>query len=151
MHRDEPRAVVTSSQPEFVRAISLTDAVMLVAGSMIGSGIFIVSADIARTVGSPFWLLMVWVLTGVITLLGALAYAGAGGGQNLCQSNWIRDKGLGMGRHAPRIVSPLTGEPAAVAKPWIDDAKARLAANNAGALLTGQAIARLAGSTGGTQ
>jgi hypothetical protein len=38
-----------------------------------------------------------------------------------------------------------------VAKPWIDDAKARLAANNAGALLTGQAIARLAGSPGGTQ
>ncbi len=43
-------------------------------------------------------------------LLGALAYAGAGGGQNLCQSNWIRDKGFGMGAHAPRIVSPLTGE-----------------------------------------
>jgi hypothetical protein len=46
-------------------------------------------------------------------LLGALAYAGAGGGQNLCQSNWIRDKGLGMGSHAPRIESPLTGEPVA--------------------------------------
>lgn len=46
-------------------------------------------------------------------LLGALAYAGAGGGQNLCQSNWIRDKGFGMGAHAPRIVSPLTGEPVA--------------------------------------
>ena len=46
-------------------------------------------------------------------LLGALAYAGAGGAQNLCQSNWIRDKGLGMGKHAPRIVSPLTGEPVA--------------------------------------
>ena len=46
-------------------------------------------------------------------LLGALAYAGAGGGQNLCQSNWIRDKGFGMGIHAPRIVSPLTGEPVA--------------------------------------
>src|SRR5687768_17313329 len=74
MHRDAPDDVVTSSQPEFVRAMSLTDAVMLVAGSMIGSGIFIVSADIARTVGSPFWLLMAWVLTGVITLLGALAY-----------------------------------------------------------------------------
>ena len=74
MHHDDQNAVVTSSQPEFVRAISLTDAVMLVAGSMIGSGIFIVSADIARTVGSPFWLLMVWALTGVITLLGALAY-----------------------------------------------------------------------------
>ena len=74
MHRDDPHVVATPAQSEFVRAISLTDAVMLVAGSMIGSGIFIVSADIARTVGSPFWLLMVWTLTGVITLLGALAY-----------------------------------------------------------------------------
>ena len=46
-------------------------------------------------------------------LLGALAYAGAGGAQNLCQSNWIRDKGFGMGAYAPRIVSPLTGEPVA--------------------------------------
>jgi APA family basic amino acid/polyamine antiporter len=64
----------TESQPEFVKAMTLTDATMLVAGSMIGSGIFIVSADIARSVGSPFWLVMVWVLTGVITLLGALAY-----------------------------------------------------------------------------
>jgi APA family basic amino acid/polyamine antiporter len=54
--------------------MTLTDATMLVAGSMIGSGIFIVSADIARTVGSPLWLLMAWVVTGVITLLGALAY-----------------------------------------------------------------------------
>jgi APA family basic amino acid/polyamine antiporter len=64
----------TEPQSEFVKAMTLTDATMLVAGSMIGSGIFIVSADIARAVGSPFWLLMVWVLTGVITLLGALAY-----------------------------------------------------------------------------
>ena len=52
---------------------------------------------------------------------------------------------------AVKELETLTGEPAAVAKPWIDDAKARLAANNAGALLTGQAIARLAGSPGGTQ
>ncbi len=66
----------TPSQPqsEFVKAMSLTDATMLVAGSMIGSGIFIVSADIARKVESPFFLLLAWVLTGVITLLGALAY-----------------------------------------------------------------------------
>ena len=42
-------------------------------------------------------------------LMGAIAFAGAGGGQNLCQSNWIRDKGFGMGRYVPRIVSPLTG------------------------------------------
>ncbi|HEU4641754.1 MAG TPA: amino acid permease [Gemmatimonadaceae bacterium] len=64
----------TEPHTEFVKALTLTDATMLVAGSMIGSGIFIVSADIARAVGSPFWLLAVWVLTGVITLLGALAY-----------------------------------------------------------------------------
>jgi hypothetical protein len=43
-------------------------------------------------------------------LLGALAFAGAGGTLNLVQSNWIRDKGLGMGVHIPRIVSPLTGQ-----------------------------------------
>ena len=42
---------------------------------MIGSGIFIVSADIARDVGSPGWLLAVWLLTGVITIIGALSYA----------------------------------------------------------------------------
>lgn len=58
----------------FVKALTLTDATMLVAGTMIGSGIFIVSADMARGLGSPFWLLVAWVLTGVITLLGALAY-----------------------------------------------------------------------------
>ena len=64
----------TQSPTEFVRAMTLTDATMLVAGSMIGSGIFIVSAAIARAVGSPFWLLIIWGLTGLITLLGALAY-----------------------------------------------------------------------------
>jgi len=62
------------SSREFVEAMTLTDATMLVAGSMIGSGIFIVSADISRTVGSPFWLLMAWVVAGVVTVLGALAY-----------------------------------------------------------------------------
>jgi hypothetical protein len=48
-------------------------------------------------------------------MLGAIAYAGAGGGQNLCQSNWIRDKGFGMGKYVPRLVSPVTNE--AVATP----------------------------------
>jgi len=70
----EERDVVTSTQDEFVKAMTLTDATMLVAGSMIGSGIFIVSASMARLVGSPLWLLLAWLLTGVITLLGALAY-----------------------------------------------------------------------------
>src|ERR687883_761660 len=60
--------------PEFVKAMTLTDATMLVAGSMIGSGIFIVSASMSRVLGSPFWLLLAWIVTGVITLLGALAY-----------------------------------------------------------------------------
>src|SRR3954469_1778873 len=62
------------ANPEFVKAMTLTDATMLVAGSMIGSGIFIVSASMSRTLGSPFWLLLAWIVTGVITLLGALSY-----------------------------------------------------------------------------
>ena len=69
-----PTANVTRPNVEFVQAITLTDATMLVAGSMIGSGIFITSAAMARTLGSPMWLLAAWVLTGVITLLGALTY-----------------------------------------------------------------------------
>ena len=59
---------------EFVRAISRLDATALVVGSMIGSGIFIVSADILRQVMTPGLLLLVWGLSGVVTLLGALTY-----------------------------------------------------------------------------
>ena len=51
----------------------------------------------------------------IATLLGALAFAGAGGTVNLVQSNWIRDKGLGMGAYSPKIVSPLTGQEQAAA------------------------------------
>jgi basic amino acid/polyamine antiporter, APA family len=58
----------------FVRGLGLGDATMMVAGSMIGSGIFIVSADIARVMGSPGWLLAVWLGTGALTIIGALAY-----------------------------------------------------------------------------
>lgn len=58
----------------FIKAITLTDATMLVAGAMIGSGIFIVSADMGRSVGSPGWLLMAWLLTGVMTCFGALTW-----------------------------------------------------------------------------
>ena len=47
---------------------------------------------------------------GAATILGAIAFAGAGGANNLCQSNYIRDKGLGMGGRMPKIVSPITGE-----------------------------------------
>jgi len=59
----------------FQQRLGLFDATMLVAGSMIGSGIFIVSADIARDVGSSGWLLLVWILTGVMTIIGGLSYA----------------------------------------------------------------------------
>lgn len=52
---------------------------------------------------------------GIAVLMGAIAYAGAGGGQNLCQSNWIRDKGFGMGQYVPRLVSPVTGQEEAAA------------------------------------
>jgi len=71
---DRTAAKGDKASHEFVKALSLTDATMLVAGSMIGSGIFIVSAGIGRSVMSPMWLLVVWLLTGVMTMLGALAY-----------------------------------------------------------------------------
>src|SRR5207302_10382781 len=64
-----------ATQEGFQQRLGLFDATMLVAGSMIGSGIFIVSADISRDVGSSGWLLLVWVLTGVLTIIGALSYA----------------------------------------------------------------------------
>ncbi|HEV2802303.1 MAG TPA: amino acid permease [Pyrinomonadaceae bacterium] len=58
----------------FVRGLGLLDSTMIVAGSMIGSGIFIVSSIIARQVGSPGWLLVVWIVTGLLTLMAALSY-----------------------------------------------------------------------------
>ena len=63
-----------SGQPEFVRGLSLFDATLLVTGTIIGSGIFLVPADIARQVGSPGWLLMTWVIGGVMTLMAAVTY-----------------------------------------------------------------------------
>jgi basic amino acid/polyamine antiporter, APA family len=59
---------------KFIRGLGLLDSTMLVAGSMIGSGIFIVSSIIARQVGSPGWLLVVWIVTGLLTLTAALSY-----------------------------------------------------------------------------
>lgn len=62
------------TEGHFKRELKLFDAIMLVAGTMIGSGIFIVSADIARIVGSPGYLLLVWLLTGFMTIVAALSY-----------------------------------------------------------------------------
>lgn len=58
----------------FIRGLGLLDSTMIVAGSMIGSGIFIVSPDMARQIGSPGWLLVAWILTGLLTVVGALSY-----------------------------------------------------------------------------
>jgi hypothetical protein len=81
---------------------------------LIVGGVFAISADswqdlpsVATDAGVPLSAL------GLPLLLGALAFAGAGGGQNLVQSNWIRDKRFGMGAYVPRIVSPVTGKPEA--------------------------------------
>jgi APA family basic amino acid/polyamine antiporter len=61
-------------QHSFHRRVNLFDGTSLVAGAMIGSGIFIVSSDIARNVGSPGWLMFVWLITGIITVIGAISY-----------------------------------------------------------------------------
>jgi APA family basic amino acid/polyamine antiporter len=67
-------AEVEDRREGFVRGLGLLDSTMIVAGSMIGSGIFIVSSIIARQVGSPGWLLVVWIVTGLLTLMAALSY-----------------------------------------------------------------------------
>ena len=64
----------TSAQPELVKGLGITSATTLVMGSMIGSGIFIVSAEIAREVDSPALLIAAWLLTGFLTIVGALSY-----------------------------------------------------------------------------
>ncbi|MVA75438.1 hypothetical protein GC722_05260 [Auraticoccus sp. F435] len=79
--------------------------------------LFAVAAVFA--IGAESWAALPQVVTearlpyeqiGFAVLVGALAFAGAGGGQNLVQSNWIRDKGFAMGQYVPRLVSPVTGE-----------------------------------------
>ena len=78
----------------------------------------LVALAVALVIGADSWRALPVGLTtdarfptelGFALLVGAIAFAGAGGGQNLCQSNWIRDKGFGMGRYVPRLVSPVTG------------------------------------------
>src|SRR5256885_11950123 len=61
-----------SRAPKLVRELGLLDATMIVMGSMIGSGIFITSAESARLVGAPGWLLLAWSIAGLLTITGAL-------------------------------------------------------------------------------
>lgn len=73
---DPPAAIPEAAalDTEFRRGLGLYDSTMVVVGSMIGSGIFLVSASMARQIGSPGWLLAAWVLTGALTVAGALSY-----------------------------------------------------------------------------
>src|SRR5262245_4719070 len=62
------------SDPGFVRGLNLFDATMIVVGVMIGSGVFIVAADMSRVINSAGWMLMAWVITGILTIFAALSY-----------------------------------------------------------------------------
>src|SRR6202171_164366 len=67
-------AAATTLDTEFRRGLGLFDSTMVVVGSMIGSGIFIVSGGMARDIGGAGWLLVAWLVAGVLTVVGALAY-----------------------------------------------------------------------------
>src|SRR5437879_10584615 len=74
---DVTRAVAAQpilAETGLVRGLGLFDATMIVVGSMIGSGIFIVAADISRQTGSPGGLLLTWIITGLLTISAALSY-----------------------------------------------------------------------------
>lgn len=82
------------------RELSLFDATLLVVGSMIGSGIFIVSADVGRQIGSPGYLLLVWLVTGLLTMTGALSYGELAG---------MMPKAGGQYVYLREAYNPLTG------------------------------------------
>ncbi|MCH8266229.1 MAG: amino acid permease [Acidobacteria bacterium] len=71
---DSTNSAPSTGSPELVRGLRLVDSTTLVIGSMIGSGIFIVSADAARLLSSPGLLILAWILTAVLTIIGALCY-----------------------------------------------------------------------------
>ena len=70
----ENRDGKTTSSGGLIRELGALDATMIVAGSMIGTGIFIVSSEMAREIGSPGWLLVAWLITAMLTLTAALSY-----------------------------------------------------------------------------
>ncbi|HEY6901615.1 MAG TPA: amino acid permease [Puia sp.] len=91
---------MTEEKVSFKQSLGLLDATMIVVGSMIGSGIFIVSADITRNVGSAGWLILVWILTGLLTLTAALSYGELSG---------MFPKAGGQYVYLKEAFNPLTG------------------------------------------
>jgi APA family basic amino acid/polyamine antiporter len=91
---------VSSGQTTFKPSLGLLDGTMIVAGSMIGSGIFIVSADITRNVGSAGWLLFVWLITGFMTIVAAVSYGELSG---------MYPKAGGQYVYLKEAYNPLTG------------------------------------------
>lgn len=89
-----------SEHHEFRKSLNLFDSTAIVVGSMIGSGIFIVSADIARMVGSPGWLMIVWIITGFMTIFAALSYGELAG---------MFPKAGGQYVYLKEAYNPLTG------------------------------------------
>lgn len=93
-------AELEKSSEGFVRGLGLYDSTMIVVGIMIGSGIFIVSADIARQTGSAGGLILTWVLTGILTIFGALSY---------CELAGMMPKAGGQYVYLREIYSPIWG------------------------------------------
>jgi len=91
---------VSDKSTGLVRGLGLLDSTMLVAGSMIGSGIYIVSGEIARQVGSPGWLLVVWIVTGLLTVTAALSYG---------ELAAMMPKAGGQYIYLREVLSPLAG------------------------------------------
>lgn len=117
-----PRFVAVCALVVFGAALTLAPVVYVALERLIfvkiAAVVTLVALAVALAIGADSWRALPAGLTtgarfpielGFALLLGAIAFAGAGGGQNLCQSNWIRDKGFGMGRYVPRLVSPVTG------------------------------------------
>ena len=93
-------AETTKTTAHFRPTLGLLDGTMIVAGSMIGSGIFIVSADITRNVGSAGWLILVWAITGFMTITAAVSYGELSG---------MYPKAGGQYVYLKEAYNPLTG------------------------------------------
>src|SRR5204863_485026 len=98
-----------ATEQKFVRGLGLLDSTMLVAGSMIGSGIFIVSSDISRQVGSPGWLLVVWIITGLLTLTAALSYGELAAMMPKAGGQYVKLQDVGQGLTAATAFGLFVG------------------------------------------